>query len=290
MKQLLVLILGSLLGSFGHAQSYDSVRIEQLDRQNKALQEQLTKLEQRTQELTIQVASNSERVAQLSNTTEQKVGILHEQIVAVDDHYGLMMDSTGAALRNTDTRQHRSVVWGIVIAVAICLLLVATFLILRKRIAKKGVDIELLRARADDLNRQMVERMDKELAELQKIVSSISAPSTSAAPNHDIVLAVGDNLAIMESNLYRMDAKTPGYKTLTKAVEKMKNNLLQKGYDFVNMLGTEYVDGMNVDKVVFKDDENIEEGKQIITAVRRPQINYNGTAIQLANIEVSQNI
>lgn len=290
MKQLLVLILGSLLGSFGHAQSYDSVRIEQLDRQNKALQEQLTKLEQRTQELTIQVASNSERVAQLSNTTEQKVGKLHEQIVAVDDHYGLMMDSTGAALRNTDTRQHRSVVWGIVIAVAICLLLVATFLILRKRIAKKGVDIELLRARADDLNRQMVERMDKELAELQKIVSSISAPSTSAAPNHDIVLAVGDNLAIMESNLYRMDAKTPGYKTLTKAVEKMKNNLLQKGYDFVNMLGTEYVDGMNVDKVVFKDDENIEEGKQIITAVRRPQINYNGTAIQLANIEVSQNI
>ena len=290
MKQLLVLILGSLLGSFGHAQSYDSVRIEQLDRQNKALQEQLTKLEQRTQELTIQVASNSERVAQLSNTTEQKVGKLHEQIVAVDDHYGLMMDSTGAALRNTDTRQHRSVVWGIVIAVAICLLLVATFLILRKRIAKEGDDIELLRARADDLNRQMVERMDKELAELQKIVSSISAPSTSAAPNHDIVLAVGDNLAIMESNLYRMDAKTPGYKTLTKAVEKMKNNLLQKGYDFVNMLGTEYVDGMNVDKVVFKDDENIEEGKQIITAVRRPQINYNGTAIQLANIEVSQNI
>lgn len=286
----LIVLLFLLQFAMLQAQAVDTTRLNIVEQQNKALQEQLTKLEQRTQELTIQVASNSEKVALLSEAVEQKVGGLHEQMDSIDERYGLRMTDAETAVQETGTRQQKSVVWGAIIAVVICILLAMTFLILRKRIAKEGDDIELLRARADDLNRQMVERMDKELAELQKIVSSISAPSTSAAPNHDIVLAVGDNLAIMESNLYRMDAKTPGYKTLTKAVEKMKNNLLQKGYDFVNMLGTEYVDGMNVDKVVFKDDENIEEGKQIITAVRRPQINYNGTAIQLANIEVSQNI
>jgi len=292
-SKIFFVLLAMMCSPTMHAQSYDSI-ITDIVQINTNMQEQLTKLEQRTQELAIQVASNNEKVKLLGEVVEQKVGGLHEQMDSIDERYGVRMTDTETAVQEAGNRQHKSVVWGIVIAAAICLLLVATYFILRKRIAKKGDDIELLRARADDLNRQMVERMDKELAELQKIVSTISTPllmeNESANSNHDIVLAVGDNLAIMESNLYRMDSTTPGYRTLTNAVKKMKNNLLQKGYDFVNMLGTEYVDGMNVDKVVFKDDDNIEEGKQIITAVRRPQINYNGKAIQLANIEVSQNI
>ena len=197
------------------AQTIDSTSLIRLEQQNKALQEQLTKLEQRTHELATQVASNSEKVNLLGEAVEQKVGGLHEQMDSIDERYGLRMTNAETAVQATGTRQHKSVVWGIVIAIAICLLLVAAYFILRKRISKKGDDIELLRARADDLNRQMVERMDKELIELQKIVSSITAPlttgNTSATPNLDIVLAVGDNLAIMESNLYRMDAKTPGY-------------------------------------------------------------------------------
>mgnify|MGYP002623730175 FL=1 len=294
MKNSTIFIALLLSFSVVNAQTIDSSetnhRIDNLEQQNMLLKRQLIQLEQRAQELAIQVSHNSEKVNLLGEVVEQKVGGLHGQMDSIDEQYGLRMSNTETAVQETGVRQQKSITWGIIIAVVLTIITVVVYLLLHKRIAKKGDDIELLRARADDLNRQMVERMDKELAELQKIVSSLSVPGTGATHNHDIVLAVGDNLAIMESNLYRMDAKTPGYRTLTRAVEKMKNNLLQKGYDFVNMLGTEYVDGMNVDKVVFKDDENIEEGKQIITAVRRPQINYNGTAIQLANIEVSQNI
>lgn len=295
MKEKIILLIIFLFCEFvANAQLTDSIRIATLEHQNKSLQDKILKSEQRIQELATQVASNSEKVNLLGEAIDQKIGGLHEQMDSIDERYGVRMTDAETAVQEAGNRQHKSVVWGIVIAAAICLLLVAAYFILRKRIAKKGDDIEMLRARADDLNRQMIERMDKELVELQKIVSTISTPlpmeNTIANSNHDIVLAVGDNLAIMESNLYRMDSTTPGYRTLTNAVKKMKNNLLQKGYDFVNMLGTEYVDGMNVDKVVFKDDDNIEEGKQIITAVRRPQINYNGKAIQLANIEVSQNI
>jgi hypothetical protein len=55
------------------------------------------------------------------------------------------------------------------------------------------------------------------------------------------------------------------------------------------MLGKPYNDGMKV-TASFVEDENLEPGKQIITGIIKPQINYNGTMIQAAQITVSQNI
>ena len=275
-----------------HAQSYDSL-LTIIEQKNAEQQERLTRLEQRTHELATQVASNSEKVNLLGEAVEQKVGGIHEQMDSIDERYGLRMTNAETAVQATDTRQHKSVVWGIVIAVAICLLLVATYFILRRRIAKKGNDIELLRARADDLNRQIVERMGKELEELQKVSDAFVAAMMEIpypTPDHSVVLAVGDNLAIMETNLYRMDRSTRGYNNLLNSINRIKTNLLNLGYEIVDMLGKDYVEGTTVDKVAFRDDDSLEEGKQIITAVRKPQINYNGKAIQFANIEVSQNI
>ena len=50
-----------------------------------------------------------------------------------------------------------------------------------------------------------------------------------------------------------------------------------------------YKEGMNV-TAIFVDDDSIEEGKQIITGIIKPQINYKGVMIQAAQITVSQNI
>ena len=68
----------------------------------------------------------------------------------------------------------------------------------------------------------------------------------------------------------------------------MKDNLLANGYELVDMLGKEYNDGMKV-TANFVEDENLEEGKQIITGIVKPQINYKGVMIQSAQITVSQN-
>lgn len=271
------------------AQTADSVRLNELQKQNIYLQEQLTKLEQRTQELTIQVAGNSEKVALLGEAIEQKVGGLHEQMDSIDERYGLRMSDAETAVQETGTRQQKSVVWGAIIAVVICILLAMTFLILRKRISKKGDDIELLRARADDLNRQMVERMDKELAELQKIGNNLSTTSsTSAELDHSLVKALADRITFMEMTLYRMDSSVKGHKHLTRTIKQMKDNLLANGYELVDMLGKDYVEGMKV-TASFVVDDNLEEGKQIITGIQKPQINYKNKMIQAAQITVSQN-
>ena len=69
----------------------------------------------------------------------------------------------------------------------------------------------------------------------------------------------------------------------------MKDNLLANGYELVDMLGKPYNDGMKV-TANFIEDEDLEEGTQIITGIIKPQINFNGKMIQSAQITVSQNI
>ena len=286
-KVYLVIVLLALQATV-FAQNTDSTRINALEQQSKVFQEQLTKLEQRTQELVRQGNGNTEKV----NLLEQQVGGLHEQMKSIDERYGLRIKSAETAVQETGTRQQKSIVWGVVIAAVICLLLIVAYFILRMRIAKKGDDIELLRARADDLNRQMVEKMDKEIGELKKISEGLNAPQsnqTTSEPDHSLVKALADRITFMEMTLYRMDSSVKGHKHLTKSVKQMKDNLLANGYELVDMLGKEYVEGMKV-TASFVVDDTLEDGKQIITGIQKPQINYKGKMIQAAQITVSQNI
>ena len=93
----------------------------------------------------------------------------------------------------------------------------------------------------------------------------------------------------MEMTLFKMDKNVRGHKPLSKSISHMKDNLLANGYELVDMLGKPYNDGMKA-VANFNDDEEIEEGKRIITAIIKPQINYKGQMIQAAQITVSQNI
>ena len=290
-KLLLAFLLLALQTSV-FAQSTDSIRINKLQQQNTALRKQVTMLEQRTQMLTKQVAGTSQKVKLLSEVVDQKVGGLHKQMDSIDNYYGQRIDLTESAVQETGTRQQRSVVWGIVIAVAIFILVIVAWFILRKLIAKKGDDIELLRARADDLNRQMVEKMDKEIGELQKISEGLITSQTATVasePDHSLVKALAYGITRIEYNLHSMSSDVKGYKQLQIALRKMKDNLRANNYEIVDMLGQEYNEGMTLSNVIFKEDSNIEDGKQTITRVIQPQINYRGKAIQFADIEVSRN-
>ena len=93
----------------------------------------------------------------------------------------------------------------------------------------------------------------------------------------------------MEMTLYKMDRSVRGHKQLSKSIKQMKDNLLANGYELVDMLGKDYHEGMKV-TANFVEDEDLPEGKQIITGIIKPQINYKGKMIQSAQITVSQNI
>ena len=106
---------------------------------------------------------------------------------------------------------------------------------------------------------------------------------------HQLVLAVADEMARMEQNLLRMPDDTIGHKQLVRSLQRMKTHLMTAGYEMVDMLGKPYMDGMK-GLAHFQYDEALPEGQMLVTAVNRPQVNYEGEMIQVADITVSQNI
>ena len=133
-------------------------------------------------------------------------------------------------------------------------------------------------------------KLDDKLLELlnRQIESTPKAP-VNDKPDHSLALKVADEVARIETNLSHMDSSIRGYKQLSKAVQRIKDNFKAKGYEIVDMLGKPYNEGMKV-IANFIINEDLEEGKQIITGLTKPQVNYNGQMIQAAQITVSQNI
>lgn len=132
-------------------------------------------------------------------------------------------------------------------------------------------------------------KLDNQMLVLMERQMNAAPTTVSAETDHLLALKVADEIVRIELNLSRMDASVKGYKQLSKAVERIKNNFQANGYEIVDMLGKPYNEGMKV-VANFVSDETLKEGEQIITGVTKPQINYNGKMIQSAQITVNQNI
>ncbi len=134
------------------------------------------------------------------------------------------------------------------------------------------------------LDNKMVELLDKQINSTNDITMN-----TSTETDHSLALKVADEIVRIEMNLSRMDSSIKGFKQLSKAVERIRNNFQANGYEIVDMLGKPYNAGMRV-IANFVPDDTLDEGVQKITGVIKPQINYKGVMIQKAQVTVSQNI
>lgn len=191
-------------------------------------------------------------------------------------------------------QKNSSVGW-IGFALGLILVLVVYFL-LRKRISSGSSAVHVIKNAQEKLelaHKQIQEetlKLDGRLVEiLDRQIQVQNEKGVSGEKDHSLVLKVADEIVKIELNLSRMDSSVKGYKQLSKAVERMKNNFMAQGYEFVDMLGKPYNDGMriNADFVI---DEDIPEGVRTITSIIKPQINYNGEMIQKATVTVVQNI
>ena len=83
-----------------------------------------------------------------------------------------------------------------------------------------------------------------------------------------------------------MPSETKGLKQLNKALQRIQDTFKVNGYDMIEMLGKNYDEGMKAAATLVPD-ESLEKGKQIITRIIKPQVNFKGFMIQSAEIEVS---
>lgn len=148
---------------------------------------------------------------------------------------------------------------------------------------------EALQSAQAKMQEESLKLDDKLLELLNRQIESTPKVPVNDKPDHSLALKVADEVARIETNLSHMDSSIRGYKQLSKAVQRIKDNFKAKDYEIVDMLGKPYNEGMKV-IANFIINEDLEEGKQIITGLTKPQVNYNGQMIQAAQITVSQNI
>ena len=172
-----------------------------------------------------------------------------------------------------------------IIGLLLLLLSIALYSLLKKRIVSTADTIDSVKKAQVALEEQSI-KLDEKLVSMFDRELSVQ-PITSE--DHSLVLKIANELARMETNLSRMDSSVKGHKQLGAAVKRIKENLTANGYEFVDMLGKPYHEGMVVD-ADFVTNEDLDEGIQVITGVTKPQVNYNGKMIQSAKITVSQSI
>ena len=304
MKQIIILILLAVIGCVKVNSSVNDDNIKKLEDKCSELQKQqiqtdkvIFKLSEKqkkdNQQIRVLCDENAKQSAIIDSL--QKVCSQLEKVHTVDRKViNGKIDIADSNIRESQEMLNNRTLGGGIIIFIIVLLLIAIAYIFYKRI-KKGTSTiddvlkaqEALQAAQSKMQEDSVKLDNQMLTLIQQQIAVIPSQSDNNKIDHSLALKVADEIVRIELNLSRMDSSVKGYKQLSKAVERIKNNFLANGYEIVDMLGKQYMSGIKA-AVTFVTDENLEEGKQIITKIIKPQINYHQQMIQAAEIEVSQ--
>ena len=275
----------SLRTCFTKIQATDA-SVQTLLRENNSLKSEVSTLNSTVTVQSKEIDSLKLVIAETGNSISAIADSLNINTLTTREQIKTNSDSLNATIAN----KSKTGMW-LFIAIAIVLVVIA--FVFGKQIAKRDNEVASLSAKADKLNEEIVAHMSKEMTDMQNIAKQISSLASTPVADSDseqkLIITLADRITFMEMTLYKMDSSVRGHKQLSKSIKQMKDNLLANGYELVDMLGKDYHDGMKV-TANFVEDENLPEGKQIITGIIKPQINYQGKMIQSAQITVSQNL
>lgn len=260
--------------------------VQNLEKENETLKNEIITLNATIDSQNQEIDSLSACLAE----TNQAVSALADSLNINISSTRAEIQTNSESINNTIAKKSQTGLW---IFGALALVLIVLSFIFGKLLSKRGNEVASLSAKTDKLNEEIVNRLSSEMNDMQTIAKQISTLSatTGGSPESEqkLITTLADRITFMEMTLYKMDRSVRGHKQLSKSIKQMKDNLLANGYELVDMLGKDYHEGMKV-TANFVEDEDLPEGKQIITGIIKPQINYKGKMIQSAQITVSQNI
>jgi chromosome segregation ATPase len=218
-------------------------------------------------------------------------------ITSIAEDLGTKIQETGqnanSKISELDNSLDKNRLYWIIATLATLLLGGLVYWLLGKRITSSKTDVETqIRNTKASLEEESV-KLDNKLVEVLETQLKLKQEETKALPvtsnektDHSLALKVADEIIRIHKNLGRMDEKTKGLKQLNSSVQRIQDNFAANGYELVEMLGKEYNEGMKV-TANFTPSEDLETGKQIISRIIKPQVNFKGEMIQAAQIEVS---
>lgn len=106
--------------------------------------------------------------------------------------------------------------------------------------------------------------------------------------NHNVILALINDLARMQQNLDNMDDSVKGVSQLRNRVKSMYATLASHQYEIPDLLGKSYHEGDNM-VATMEMNEDLEPGVNRIKRVIKPQVSFQGKLIQAAEVIIEYN-
>lgn len=262
---------------------------QKLNNQQSVINQQKTELEN----LSSKTENQEKNIDSLTLRTDENVKNIH----SIAENLGAKIQQTENASKDSISKLDKDVSTNLlywIIATLVTLILGGViYWLLGKRIANSKTDVETqikntktaLEEESIKLDSRLVEVLESQL-KLKLEEKQIIPINSNNEIDHSLTLKVADEIIRIQKNLQQMDSGTKGLKQLSASVKRIQDNFASNGYELVEMLGKEYNEGMKV-IANFIPSEDLEAGKQIITRIIKPQVNYKNEMIQSAQIEVS---
>ncbi len=110
-------------------------------------------------------------------------------------------------------------------------------------------------------------------------------PSNSEI-NNSLAFKVADEITRMRQRIASMPSDINGITQLLKSLDRLEDELNILEFEMPVLLNLPFDDGMTI-KARFIPSESMNPGEKIITKIIKPQINYKGQLVQIAEVEVS---
>lgn len=269
------------------------INIKKLEEANFKLTEQLKTANSSIKKIDKKLSA----IADSLNILKDNLASTNVNLQIIADSLGVIIQQTGekasADISTVNKKISKNTLYWIIAVLFIALL---SFLLsgwLKKQLSKEKMGLyEQIIKTSDSLRNEQLKLHDQLLKILETPLQPMNEErkklSTKAEEvDHSLALKVADEIIRIQQNISNMDPNTKGLKQLVASVKRIQENFEGNGYEIVDMLYKPYDAGMKV-IANFKPDENLKPGKQIITRIIKPQVNYKGVMIQCAQIEVSQ--
>jgi TolA-binding protein len=254
-----------------------------------SLKEKISVLEDNVKQLN-QVINNKDQLSQAN-----KNNVL--ELTNAVDGLSKLIDETNSDInsyQNTTSDEHATDIkslWMSLIALLVLTLgLLIGFMLFRKTTkAELSATKHSLDSECNKLDLKLTELLESQvetMSLLQTRNDSNVQISTAVNKDHSIPFKVLTELHRMKLRITTIPEGTKGVKPLGKAISRIEESLMEKGYEIVDLLNQPYVDGMTVNQE-YLFDESLSADERVISKIVKPQINFNGVITQVADVIVS---
>ena len=269
--------------------------------QNKQMTQQVAELKKELESVNTQLVKSNQSFSELEATTQSANQGLKKDI-------DKLSTNTTAATSDLDEKLTSRSLLGLLSLLALLGLLGGIYWYLRKQqtqqdeisinkfqSALEGVkkaeenivesDTQLVTQLNEVLNQIKLEQDALTQAQALAVTSNVSTASNKDE-DHSLAIKLADEIHRMRRRISALPEDTKGLKSLSKSLERLEDELREKGYEIIDYLGMNYTEGMAL-KAKFIPSDDLENGQSVITRVIYPQINFKNKLIQEADVEVS---